>query len=683
MHATQWPPVHWFFNSGTIILAMLAGSVSSAQPTDIAPPDRVAIDTVRVDTTGNEGFILDSRLSDSTLAARNPLDSTALKRSRIPAREGKAPGSIVDQDAPEATLVEKRSIVWMEYLTLFDVLSRFLPAYPLSQGGAGLVQTFSFLGSDPSSVGYLYNGRPLRGTNGHVFDIEVWPVEFLERIEIVRGARAMIYGPDDGFVTVNLVQPRFDVEGSYIRAWYRQGINSTTGGDITYARNIGQAMNLALGFRRIRSDGVFLERNYNVSSWNGRGALTWYPRRGLTFSLSELFTDATRGQNGGLTDNSSRDPFSLQVMNLVRSERTLRHDVTLNGRYYPFLRPAAATDNSFDDKIDSSLVVDAAFYYTADERFTDDNGDSSDALESSDVFGARGALQWRVGSVLLEGTGHTEMDLNEDFDFDAGGLVTYFGDVSGTSPADPLKLQLRGGARLYEVYDGARFGLAGEIIFRKQTWDLRGTLRHTTVLTEPEFDMARDTMGYFSDVRTPFLVETELTVRQREIDVSLSTSYRRARPRGSSEPYGILGASLRADVPLGNGLHFRNLGILTIAPATDIRFPLIYDIAETFGHWALLKGNLDLQIGTSFQFQSRFDGTSYDPASGEFLQRHDVRGRQKLLFPVWDAYLEARLGMAYVRLAFRNILDNEFYTIYRYPITGRGFYLGANWAFVD
>ncbi len=655
-----------------------------AQPIDSTQRRSPRVDSVRVDTTGNEGFLLDSRLSDSTLGQRTPLDSNAVRRSRIPLREGAPLGSLQDREGPEATIIGKRQIVWMEYITLFDVLSRFVPAYPLSQGGPGTLQTFSYVGTDPSTVGYLYNGRPLRGTNGHAFDIETWPVEFLERIEVLRGARATIYGPDDGFMAINLVQPRFDVEGSYVRAWYRQGINNTTGGDVTYARNVGDAMNLALGFRRVRGDGVFQQSNGDVSSWDGRGVVTWYPKRGLTFSLTEVFTDATRGQNYGLTDSSSRSQFNAIVFNTDLAERTLRHDITISGRYYPTFRPAVESDVSFDDQIDSSVVLDGALYFTSSERsLYSRSTDSSISVEAADVVGVRGGFRWNGESIALEGTGHVEIDDNAAVDIDAGGLVSYAASISGIPGRDPLEFMVRGGGRVYEAYDGARVGVVGEVIVRNRPWDLRATARMTNVLTEPVYDVGRDALRYFSDDRTPFLGEVEWTYRKGETHVSAGASYRQASPRGRVDPYEIIGLSLRADVPLGNGLHFNNLSVVTIPPSNDYRFPLLYDVAEMYGRWKLLKGNLDLQIGSSFQFQTKFDGAVYDPVTGEFSDPDRIRKTRRILFPVWDAYLEARLGSAYVRLAFRNILDNEFYTLYRYPVMGRGFYLGANWAFVD
>lgn len=664
-----------------VALILCAASALNAQPVDTPRREGEArVDTLRVDTTGHEGFVLDRRLADSALSSREPLDSARKAQSRLPAAEGAPLGTLLDRMTPEAILIGKRDLVWLEYFTLFDVLERVMPAYPLSQGGAGGVRTFSYLGTDPSSVGLLFNGRPLRGAVGHGFDGENWPMEFTERVEILRGSRALLYGPDDGLIAVNVAQPRFDVEGSYARVWYRQGINNTTGGDITYSRNIGEAMNLVLGFRRMPSDGVLVNKNWDVTSWNGRGGVTWYPRQGLVISLTEIFTDATRGQNGGLTSASSRSAFDAVVENSSLRERRLRHDVTLAARLYPFTRPSVVGDLSFDDRLDSSLVLDASLYYTYDER---DLSDSSIVDDMVGLVGARGALRWDTGDVLLEGNGNAELDDAGELDVDVGGLVSYDIDLRGISSADPFDVTIRGGARLYESFDGARLSIVGEGVIRRDSFALRGTLRATSILTEPVFDATRDSLRYFRDDRSPLIAEFEAKLDRGDLSLAVGGGVRLAVPRGARESYSLMSGSLRADVPLGNGLHLSNLAVVTIAPSTDARFPLVYDIAEFYGRWLLLKGNLDLRIGTTFQFQSAFEGSQYDPVAGEFMFPDNPLRPDKLLFPVWDAYAQVRLGAAYVRVSLRNILDNEFYTLYRYPIMGRGLYFGANWAFVD
>jgi len=664
-----------------VLLVALSGTGAVAQIPDTgqaAPPD--SVQPMRVDTTGDEGFVLDQRLTDSSLAGRAPLDSNALRRGRVPAAEGAPLGTLLGRATPEATVIGQRDIVWMSYFTLFDVLAQYLPAYPLSQGGAGTVQAFTYLGADPSAVGLLFNGRPLRSTGGRAFDFGAWPVEFAERIEILRGARAALYGPDDGLIAINIVQPRFDVEGSYLRAWYHQGINNTTGGDITYARNVGRASNVTLGFRRLRSDGVFLQRNDSVTAWNARGAITWYPSRGLTLSLSEIFTDATRGQNNGLQPGSSRVPFEVLVINNRATERELRHDVTLNGRLYPFIRPAEDTDISFEDRIDSTVLLDGSLYYSYAER---EFSDSLDMQAITSVVGARGGAQWRVGAMTLEGNGHAEVNRHDGLDVDVGGLISYDLDLQAESTPRAFGATVRGGTRLYEVWDGARLALFGEALLRRDDIVLRGTVRSTSIVTDAPYDSSRLPFGFLRDERSPLVIEVEIRADHGDLSLAAGGTMRVARPRGVQDSRTIVGGSLRAHLPLGNGLHFRTHAIITAAQSNDSRFPFVYDVSELFGRWRLLKGNLDLQIGTSFQFQSKFEGSEYDPYSAEFLYPSNPLRPSKLQFPSWDMYAEARLGTAYVRASFRNVLDNEFYTLYRYPIMGRGLYLSANWAFVD
>ncbi|MBC8145904.1 MAG: TonB-dependent receptor plug domain-containing protein, partial [bacterium] len=130
-------------------------------------------------------------------------------------------GSIVPATSPSgARFVSELALASTRYFTAFDALRRFVPAHPLSQGAPGLVRALSYAGASPDAVAVSFNGRPLEGMAAYGYDLEIFPVEYSERAEIVTGARALLYGTGEALMAVNFVQPRLDVEGSYVRTWY-------------------------------------------------------------------------------------------------------------------------------------------------------------------------------------------------------------------------------------------------------------------------------------------------------------------------------------------------------------------------------------------------------------------------------------------------------------------------------
>ncbi|MEP7220170.1 MAG: TonB-dependent receptor plug domain-containing protein, partial [Bacteroidota bacterium] len=217
----------------------------TARGTTIGQIDSLARGAIppRIDSAGR----IDTIIADSTVR----LDSL---RTRLPVRELGAPlGSVTELFAvPGTDFITKRDRIWERYTTPHDFIARVLPAYPLSQGVPGLLRTLSYGTSGPGAISYLYDGRPLLGLFGAAYESEFYPAEFLERVEVVRGARAAIVGSGESLIALNFVQPRYDVEGSYTRLWYAQAPGSSTAGDITYDRNVGRKGNLALGWR----DGV-------------------------------------------------------------------------------------------------------------------------------------------------------------------------------------------------------------------------------------------------------------------------------------------------------------------------------------------------------------------------------------------------------------------------------------------
>ena len=48
-----------------------------------------------------------------------------------------------------------------------------------------------------------------------------------------------------------------------------------------------------------------------------------------------------------------------------------------------------------------------------------------------------------------------------------------------------------------------------------------------------------------------------------------------------------------------------------------------------------------------------------------------------------DVYARGRIGSAYLKLTMSNLLDVEYYSVYRYPVWGRTFQLGITWTMID
>ncbi len=583
------------------------------------------------------------------------------------------------------TYIDKRDIVWDFYFTPYEVVARELPGYGLSQGGPGLVRGFSIAGAPVDAVSTLFNGRALRGPLDDAMDLELYPVEFLERIELLRGARALIQGSGEALATLNFVQPRFDVVGTYARLWYAQGPNNQTGLDVTYDRNIGERSNLTLGVRRIPDDGEF--QNQNVSSWDIRGSLRWDPSDALTVSLTEIYSDAERGLNGGLTETASRFPTaSAPVFVTTLDEETLRHDLTLAARWYP--APPSRTSDSVPVDEENLARFDASLYYTYAER----NILLNDSIASPvllgfrpthiarDLAGVRVSAKAPLAFALLEANGSAELLGSGRLRLEAGGMLEL--------PVSDLAA-LRGAARLHRSRGIDFLTFAGDISFQlTDSFSLFGSARQSArlrdSLAEPLDYELDDTLRAFSDFYTGFMAEGGIDWRSGGGRFSASALFRRAVPREDPDgaSHTVIGGDLRAVIPY-RAFRLDVRVLATVTPEGDDRFPLIDAVGDLYWGMPLLQGNLDLRLGTVLEFQSSLQGARYDNISGRFIYEPSATRRDEQLFPNWSAYARARIGSAYLRVEMRNILDAEFWTVYRYPIPARSLYLGVTWALFD
>jgi outer membrane receptor protein involved in Fe transport len=616
---------------------------------------------------------------------------------------GELLGALLHRDRPyEYPTVTKEDMAWMRYFTPFDVLSEVLPAYPLSQGSPGLVRAFSYAGASPDALSILFNGRPLRGVRNGTFDLELYPLEFVDRIEVLTGARAALYGSGESLLALNFVQPRFDVNGSYVRLWYAQSEHNLTGGDITYSRNLGSRSNLTLGFRRLPSDGEY--ENQDVSGWSARGSFRWHPSEALTLSLTEIFSDHGRGQNGGLEPTSPLAALNASVVNSFLDEDLLRHDLTLTARWYPGGQIEMAAVKLVDTLggsvadtgargvrrvVDTTYRIDGALYYTYARRALMIGEDSVVSQDRRDLVGARAGLDIPLAFARLEANGIIEVGKGGEPRFEAGGMLEI-------PVADVVAL--RGGSRIFSN-DGERYVLLfGEAAFSPfDSLSLRGTLRQRVNFESAQpsriFDGFPDTLRLFSDVITQSLAEASLDWRNGVLRAGISGFLRRAEPVEGIDrvaAHTVTGAQARLRLPLVWGLAVDNNLLFTYDPDGDNRFPLLHGTSDLYGTWTLFDNNLNARVGTSLQYQSGVRGAEYltgqfGPYADEGSYTYPIDTDRPLFtpFPIWNAYIHARIGSAFIRLAMRNILDAEFNTLYRYPRWAREINLTVTWALID
>lgn len=247
-------------------------------------------------------------------------------------------------------------------------------------GGSGI----QMQGLDPSYTVILVDGQRANGRINNVLDLSRFPAEDIERVEIVRGPSAVLYGSDALAGTVNLISRRpkkpFEAEvhnayGSFDtldltgrvggrRSWYAgtlsAGLHRTAGWDadrsdrtttgpqqqqynVASTQDFGSfgPFNLQLRGSYLRRDAVAISETSTgavldvsnrteVLSVSARPSLESGPAK-LTFTGSySLFRDQfLQDQRGGTQLDQSQDTFDhLAQTTLQYDHQVLRHVVT-------------------------------------------------------------------------------------------------------------------------------------------------------------------------------------------------------------------------------------------------------------------------------------------------------------------------------------------------------------------
>lgn len=422
-------------------------------------------------------------------------------------------------------------------------------------------------------------------------------------------------------------------------------------------------------------------------------ALRWNPAPSLSLALTELYTDATHGSNGGLLPESSSNAQSTSafVVNSFLKDQTLRHDLTLAARWYPLVS-GLSSDSSKTVLGDTTTRADGGLYYTYARRSLL-SGDTLAPEEGlgpiskgtlvqirRDLIGVRLGVALPLAFARLQANGFAELLGSGKLRLEAGGMLEFPFEV----------IAVRGAAKLHKIRDNDYFSLAADgDIFLTDSLSLHGVFRQTTELTgssvnAPDY-LLPDSVRAFSDYFTSFLGEGTISWKYDQGFITAGAFLRRATPRAGAreaEGYTMIGVNTQALIPY-NFLRLDTRLLATIAPEDDQRFPQIHASGDLYAQLKLIKGNLDLRLGTSLEWQSAMQGAEYDIISGELIYPQNPSRETYTPFPVWNAYARARLGSAYLRVEMRNILDVEYWSLYRFPIWGRAVYMGVTWTLID
>ena len=146
---------------------------------------------------------------------------------------------------------------------LGDILETFPGGYVRNQEGEGQYHQITFDGSDWRGIAFLSNGRPLNDPATGIYNMYLFTPEYADRVEVVTGPRAFLYGFNAAGGAVNLVTKNYNSNKPFTKLDYSESEFGYAFADGTFSQNISRRVNVTFGFQHQATDGRFTNSQYD------------------------------------------------------------------------------------------------------------------------------------------------------------------------------------------------------------------------------------------------------------------------------------------------------------------------------------------------------------------------------------------------------------------------------------
>jgi len=650
--------------------------------------------TTEPDTTLNVTAIPDTaRTTALTDSSREALDS--LGRMSTPSLVGS-----VDLWLDSSQIVTRDDLRWLDYRSFAGILQTFPGVYIMNQTTPGSYDRATVNGADWRTISVTQNGRVLNDPVAGIVSLSHLAPEYADRIEVVAGPRAFLYGFNGAGATVNLVTKNYNSNRPYSKINYEEGPYNYGSSDGTFSQNVSRRVNVTFGFRHQGSDGRYL--NSDSDDWSIRAKLRYNPSKNLNIILSEYFTSGFADMNGGINLQKSGtalafDPRQATLKNTDSYEKITRHDLDLS-----------VVGTLLGDTVNVSTLT---IYYSHALR---EYRDEENRFNPNGIFVQSDHISsWMGGSLTQNLDAHfTRLSLGANIELrqieespNLGGRRNFIASAYGKDDILLGSTVTLSGYGRYDSYLGTSYiGLGGDATIHlapSLTLFGGGSVSNRMPNYQELYwtDSTTSRTGSLSAERHLYVEAGAIVTLPRRSSLRIAAFHRTIHnpillsllPGNFVFP-GVWfgnGPDLNTDgISINGRLRFWVLSLegtatYSVQRSSGVR---IDDLPQVFADggiyfWdSLLNDKLELKAGARGHFRTRHEGSSYNP---EVIAYVPNVGTRLGVASTVDLLLIAHIGQAYVHIVWENVANVKYFTTPYYVADDRGVRFGVSWEFLD